>query len=638
MKNIGYLFYVTSIIAFAQETDITSLLAQYRDASDLSNKTRIEALGHVSTFTREDIERYHYYKLSDVLKGIHFINYEVGRHGWGSPNGATTRFDPTTYVRLYLDDQDVGTSALGTAMIQWSELPLEMIDHIEFYENSGAFALGNEPGMFIIKMYTKDPSRNEGSTARFTLSDRGDREAGLFYAKVGEQWNTTLYGSGTINDTQPYNLNDADISHERRREYLLGTLNSDTTSINIGYLSLNQDLFTGNSINFHPDSGYYKTKQFYANWTKSLLNDPTFLVTLSYNQISSDQSENGSLFIPPMVRAGILLGTSFDQTYTIRQKSIFLRKTWKGSDWDLFLGTSYKHISEDPEELRLNGYTMTLTPTTIDLRSLTPIMDRKQTGAIIAEAGYELSSGIWAKAGIKLDHSRFNNFYNSENTTNIHAGIVMLDNAHWTHKLFASHTELPPILSNILMSDSSKQLDPEQLDALSWTSEYKSDDWRLQFSAAHTRAHHYIILNNLTMFTENMDSVPKQYAFGLDGSYTISPESKIDFGAHTAISTGSDDYSAPNGGYLRGVSTWNSVDLMGEVIYRGGYTTYGEYRVNDGYRINIGASYPIDRTKTLKIKGENLFGIAQETLLMGPTFTSLLYDRPRVLAQFEWSF
>lgn len=638
MKRIGYLLSLSTVMLFAQESDITSLLAQYRDASDLSNKTRIEALGHVTTYTREDIERYHYYKLSDLLKGAHFINYEVGRYGWGSPNAATTRFDPTTYVRLYLDGQDVGTCAIGTAMIQWSELPLEMIDHIELYENSGAFAMGNEPGIFIIKMFTKDPSRNEGILTRFTLSDNGDREAGLFYANAGDKWNSSLYAAGTLNDTKEFELNGANVSHERRREYLIGRLQGETTTINLGYLSLNQDLFTGSAIDFHPTSGYYETKQLYANLTQSLLNDPDFLLTLTYNQISVDQNEVGRLFTPLTAKAGLMFGTSFDQKYKVQEEAAFLRKTWKGSDWDLFLGASYKYVKGTQKLLQASGYTMMFTPTTVDLKSVVPMMDSKQTGALIAEAGYELSSGIWVKAGGKLDYSHYSNLYSPENTTNVHAGIVMLDDAHWTHKLFASHTELPPVLANILMSDSTKQLEPEQLEIVSWTSEYKTEDWKLQLSAAFSTAQDYIVLNTTTMLTENIDSTPIQHAFALDGSYNLTPESKIDFGAHTTIISGADPYSAPHGGYLRGMSTWNDIDLMGEVIYRSGYTTYGGYRVDEGYRINLGASYPIDRTKTIKFKGENLFGTAQKNLLMGSTFSSILYDRPRVLAQFEWSF
>ena len=638
MKKIGYLLSLSAVMVSAQEADITSLLEQYRDASDLSNKTRIEALGHVTTYTREDIERYHYYKLSDLLKGAHFINYEVGRYGWGSPNAATTRFDPTTYVRLYLDDQDVGTCAIGTAMIQWSELPLDMIDHIELYENSGAFAMGNEPGIFIIKMFTKDPSRNEGILTRLTLSDKGDREAGLFYANTGDKWNSSLYAAGTLNDTKGFELNGADISHERRREYLIGRLQGETTTINVGYLTLNQDLFTGSAIDFHPSSGYYETKQLYANVTQSLLNDPDFLLTLTYNQISADQNENGVLFTPLMAQAGLMFGTSFDQSYKIQEEAAFLRKTWKSSDWDLFLGASYKYVKGTQKLLESSGYTMMFTPTTIDLKTVVPNMEYKQTGALIVEAGYELSSGIWVKAGAKLDRSHYSNLYAPEKTTNTHVGIVMLDDAHWTHKLFASHTELPPVLANILMSDSTKQLKPEQLEILSWTSEYKAKDWKLQFSAALSTAQDYIVLNPATMVTENIDSTPSQRAFAMDGSYTLAPESKIDFGIHTTAISGADPYSAPHGGYLRSMSMWNDIDLMGEVIYRSGYTTRGNYRVNEGYMINLATSYPIDRTKTIKLKGENLFGTAQENLLMGATFSSMLYQRPRVLAQFEWSF
>ena len=113
------------------ENSITQLMQEYRDASELSRKTKVESLGHMSVFTRDELDYYQYNKLSDILKGLSFSNYEVGRYGWYNLFGTGTRSEPVTSLRLYLDDHELSVAVLGSPTILWGELPLDMIDHVE---------------------------------------------------------------------------------------------------------------------------------------------------------------------------------------------------------------------------------------------------------------------------------------------------------------------------------------------------------------------------------------------------------------------------------------------------------------------------------------------------------------------------
>jgi iron complex outermembrane receptor protein len=66
---ITSLLALNSFTAFGQE-DISTLLSTYEESMDLTNKTRVESLGHYILITRKEIEMMQADKLSDILKSL----------------------------------------------------------------------------------------------------------------------------------------------------------------------------------------------------------------------------------------------------------------------------------------------------------------------------------------------------------------------------------------------------------------------------------------------------------------------------------------------------------------------------------------------------------------------------------------
>ena len=98
------LFLILSVSAYAQ--DIDDLLTQYKEASELSHKTKDEAAGNLIVYTRDDLERMQANTLKDIIKSLRFFQYAENR--MGQPDMLNQ--DPITYyskgVRLYLNDNE----------------------------------------------------------------------------------------------------------------------------------------------------------------------------------------------------------------------------------------------------------------------------------------------------------------------------------------------------------------------------------------------------------------------------------------------------------------------------------------------------------------------------------------------------
>jgi len=79
MKIFFLLFLIFSNALFAY--DIDQMLDLYRKESDLSQKTKNEALGHLTIYTRDDLERMQAYTLSDLLNSLRLCRYDENMIG-----------------------------------------------------------------------------------------------------------------------------------------------------------------------------------------------------------------------------------------------------------------------------------------------------------------------------------------------------------------------------------------------------------------------------------------------------------------------------------------------------------------------------------------------------------------------------
>ncbi len=641
------------------ENSITQLMQEYRDASELSRKTKVESLGHMSVFTRDELDYYQYNKLSDILKGLSFSNYEVGRYGWYNLFGTGTRSEPVTSLRLYLDDHELSVAVLGSPTILWGELPLDMIDHVEVYQHSGSVRLGNEPGLTIVKMYSKKPERDEGVSLRVAGSNRGDREGGVFLANPGDKWAVTSYIGGAYNDPQNYTLNGGTVSHERNRRYAFIGITGEHTAINMGYLSVNQDPFAGVSIDLHPSDGFFTAQGYYASLKQKFLDDDSLTVSFQFDSSRAKLHENSAtaLLVPLALRDGLDIPQDLRQSMYVDQKTFNISKEWKTRSHDAIVGLGYKDITNKVTTLDVTGYDLVANPyfpmfssspllPTPGSDNLVPYMQmtRKAIASAYAEDTYSLTESVAFVVGGRIEKNSYSSWYSDDIRHHGRAGVIAEVATNQTVKAFVSKTQLAPIYMDIVQSDTTQKLKPETTDSLSAEWRYDDHEWSVDILGALMTTRNSLVYDGTTYKVVNAVEDPLfQRRIAIDVGRKVSADTKISCG-YWFSQMAKPLYSSPVGAHLKGYTSWGALTMSGEVVYRQGYD-YDGYHIGDGYRVNLAAAYPITRTMTVKLKGENLFDKAQEVGIKAirggivPSYDpTMLYDRQRVIAQMEWGF
>lgn len=146
---------------FAQDSaqSMDDLLSQYRSESDLSIQTKKESAGSFIIFTRERLEKMQAYNLRDILKTIPWFTMQETVSGQVSMAMSKASTFNSQFLKLYINDHELGSIGFGSAMKMWGFLDISNIDHIEIYQVGSSVMVGDEPPGLVIRLYTKDPSR-----------------------------------------------------------------------------------------------------------------------------------------------------------------------------------------------------------------------------------------------------------------------------------------------------------------------------------------------------------------------------------------------------------------------------------------------------------------------------------------------
>ena len=104
-----FVFLISTKILFCQ--DLQFLLDNYKlETSNLiSEKTKKESLGHLVTFTQQDLEMMNANVLKDVLKTLPKISMQTNIFGISNLTYAGNPNSTSTSMRVYIDDQEVSS-------------------------------------------------------------------------------------------------------------------------------------------------------------------------------------------------------------------------------------------------------------------------------------------------------------------------------------------------------------------------------------------------------------------------------------------------------------------------------------------------------------------------------------------------
>ncbi|MDD2399572.1 MAG: hypothetical protein PHR75_03085 [Sulfurovum sp.] len=260
----------------AHAQSVESVMQEYTQKNDLSQKTIDENKGHLVLYSREQLENMRAKTLRDVFKTTPVIYYHENRFGLPDPltSGA---FEPyrSNFIRLYIDGVEITQGWAGSGLVLYGDINIDFVDHIEFYYAIPSFETSVEPAYLTIFLYSKDPKREGGGKLGLSGGSRGYNAQTFSYAKQENEFTYMMNVAHTKEKREKIpNGTSLPLSRDFETTQLFSHAKSDDQAFHLQVMKKNADSLAGLSydatpeaskmdyLNVHMDYGV----DFDANW------------------------------------------------------------------------------------------------------------------------------------------------------------------------------------------------------------------------------------------------------------------------------------------------------------------------------------------------------------------------------------
>ncbi|WP_457600640.1 TonB-dependent receptor plug domain-containing protein [Hydrogenivirga sp.] len=638
IKKLGVILGLTvASLSFSSAHEIGELLQKYKEASELYRKTRKESLGHLILFTREDIERMQARRLSDLLKALRFFTPATNRFGVFTLNNYGGSQPIPRHIRLYINDHEVSSLHTGSPFLVWENLPLDVVDHVEIYLGVGAIELGNDPATLIIKVYTKEPLKENASSLRAAGSSRKGY-TGTFYSarELNSVFSYIFLITEDYDNRKDYIRGTQELSRDGRYRYAFFGLYSESMKIELGYGYTKKAPFMGFAMDNVADRGYTKAEDVYLTMTVYPTEDKSlkFVLSLDNHRRKHYESNSSGLYIPLFMDFFNPLNNpkDFYENAFFNKATVYVSKEFNTRENNLLTALSYKLYNSDIDARR---YT-TLGGTVRDVGETVPF-NRQEIYSLILEDKLSINPGNLLIGGLKLDKYYRNGGFKDYEEFIARLGYISVLNENLSLKGFVSRSYIPPFFYDT--DASGGDLDTMKI-PFSFTLEsvLSLEKLRVSVGGGYVRVEDIFAPDSTGRITNLDRSVEVKNAF-IDLQGVLNENHKVQAGYSTYIEP-EVKVSPTSGGYLRVLSSFGKLDAFAELVYRKSFT-FRNVRIEDGYDLSSGLSYHATDSFTVSLKGENLLGKSIDIPYLVPqTGGVVLYPvRERTLyISVEWVF
>ncbi len=625
------LFCMTNISGWAQEPveSLDELLSQYRSESDLSKETKKESAGSSIIFTRERLEKMQAYNLRDILKSIPIFTMQEAFTGQVMISKAKGSAFNSQFLKLYVNDHELGSIGFGSAMKMWGYLDITHIDHIEIYQVGSAVMAGDEPPGIVVRLYTKDPKREDGAALQAMGGSRGSNELSAYYAHKGDEYSSFFYANTHTENRTPYYSSRSAVGVDRdfQSSNFFASLQGENFTLEAAQFSLDQDRFLGMGTKRTPEENFSDMVHRYIIGTK-YFQDKTLKVKIAYDDANHRQSESDPNGISLYNTDGSK--TTVTNWYYDKSESILdavIDKQFRNDNHDIHVGIQSKFRKVISHSLITDSN-----------ERVDEIVGPTQwnTHSVFLSDDYTISEHNLIFANIKLDYYDRNGGANDFNDYVLRAGHIYND-GQWIWKSFVSRTYgYPVFMQNTYFPHIYKHninLKSEERMAASTEIIYKTDTTNSNIRLIYNNAKDAIALQNNVY----VNSTTKPNFYAIYGAH------EIKFGHDHVLNLsayyGNDDMpltqSSTTGAHVQLFNTFGKFDLYNELTYRKGYayttqsTTPQSVKVDSGYDYSAGITYRATDDFSLFIKGENLLNKAIKSPYPMPTYVDYVspFDR-----------
>jgi len=606
MMGRRFLGWILALVSLSFSQEIGELLKKYEEASELYRRTRKESLGHVIVFTRRDLERMQAYRLSDVLRSLRFFTLGNNRFGVATLNEYGSMSPIPRYIRLYINDHEVSSLHTGSPFLVWENFPLDVVDHIEIYYGIGAIELGNDPATLIIKVYTKEPKRENARYMRGTVSSRKGYDGVIYSAEeISPNFSYIFLFTDGADNRKSYNLSGQKLSRDAFYNYAFLGMYFRKAKLELGYGSLKKDPFMGFAVDGVAEKGRTRAKDLYISLTAYPTEDRSvkFVFSLDNHRRRHYEKSSTGLYIPIFADPDPLKNPKdFYENAFFSKIDVYLSKEFRREKNKLLTALSYKLYNSDIDSryyTRLNGER-------VQVNGTVPF-NRQEIYSLIIEDQFSINPRNLIIGGIKLDKYYRNGGFKDFNELIARVGYISAPTENLLLKGFLARSYIPPYFYDVDISE--RDLSPEEIPfSLTTEAVLTLGKLRLNGGVGYVKIEKAIVPDSTGRLTNS------------EGSYEVKPlflelnctfeGTKLSVG-YSAIIDPDRKLSPTRGGYVRVMSSFRKFDTFAELVYRNSFEFQGK-RIDEGYDLSAGVSYRLTDSISINLKGENLLNEATE--------------------------
>jgi len=502
--------------------------------------------------------------------------------------------------RLYIDDHEVSSIHTLSPFLIYDHYPLDHINHVEIYYSMGAIAVSNEPAQMIIKLYTKNPERENSSKIKLIKDLKNGYGGNLIIAKkINENESFLFVANKDYFDYKPVNEPDGKISRDTRSQSIFFKYKYYNYTFETAYNSVHRDPFTGFSIDAVPDEGKIDSVDFYIYVTAYYLEDRSLKVHLSYDNQKREYFEENKegIFYPLTLFDPAKPFILFNEKRTFDKHSFYVEKKFRSKKNELLTGIFIKYTKQKIEK------SLHRTSDGSFSESKEKYIKEFENASVYLEDIYSLRENISLIGGCRVDRYKY---YSTEHKDIIHlrggfSGIF--DRLHI--KGFLSSSYLIPSMY-LLENAKDNRLDPIHVKVASGEISYRINSRNdISFTAQLFNAKkHFIFDRNSLRFINGSEKNFHVFSF----LYRFKPDifNSIEIN-YWFTNQGDTTLSPSNGGYIKTLSEFKKLQIYNELIYRAPYRPLF-YDFSSSLIYSFSIKYRLPDDFMIGFRGENIFG------------------------------
>ena len=605
MKVLFLLTLLTSLL-FSKELILDDLLKEYEDSESLYKKTKKESAGFLLIYSRADLDRMQAYSLKDVLKTIRMYTTQVNGTGAIRILNAGAGKSSMPPLKLYIDDFEVSTVIQQNALDMYGDMDIYFVDHIEVYQGGSSLAFGNELGSMVIRLYSKDPSRENSTSVQLGVDSKAGANLRAIDAGSMGEYNYLFYANAAKTEFDKYSRNNQELSRDGQRYQAHFQISKDNDfSVELDGIINKTDIFKGFGA---APTGDDSTRAYgYINATKYFPNNLEISISATQEIKDAHNTDqvgivlaNGSGDITKDLHMSVKSNT---YKASIKKKIIYDKS-------DLLIGA----------ELEKNLFSVA----NYDGFSTEVAIgdDELNIYAIYIEELYNINRNNLLTFSGKL--SRYDHSKDKDHTEySLRVGYIGILDDDWSTKVFAIRRYIPPSMMQTSFAPPSYTINPDldsaDVNMISGEVEYMHSKNRLVLGFAYKEIENSVALAQVSPGKKmyiNIDKTKNFHRYYVRGEHNFDYDNKIILEVYKAFKD--IDGSPDSGALIQLFNTFGKYDIYNELVYRSGVSfipSMGGYEIDPAYDYTLSIAYNMSKHLSIKAKGENLLDKANNSVL-----------------------